>query len=564
MTSRFRSSLQNLPGYLRSLRPDLLAGATVALIAIPQAMAYAAIAGVGPLHGLYTAIIPAIVGAALGSSNFVVTGATNAVALATASVLGAYEGMGNYAEYVFALAIVSGLTALVLGVLRLGSITRFVSNSVLTGFLTGAGVLIIINQLGTFFGVGRPRGVPPYQVVWYLVQHIGQLNPYVLVTGVFSIVVLLLLRKLDARIPSALLAIVFAGVLVQLTGWHGRGVKIASDLGAIEQAGLVFHIPDVPRAELQSLIVRGGAVALLSLVERISVAKALGIATGQRVDSSREFVAHGLASIAGGFFKAIPSGGSPSRSAVNYNAGARTRMAASLSGVFVLLAVLAFSRLIGFIPTAALAGVVIVSAYKMIDRHHIKLTWQSRWSSRIVLSVTFLSTLVLPLHLAIYLGAFLSIGIYLYQSSHLKLTYLTQNGDGSFTEHNLAHLLEQKPEIAIVNVEGALYFAAVDDLEVYLDRLIEAGIRVIVLRLRRVRLIASTGVTALEGLIRYARQQGTSILLCGVSDKASETLTSSGVQNLLGEEHIFSADRTLFASTQAALDYAHELLDQSR
>jgi SulP family sulfate permease len=554
-----RFAAQTTDYFQHSLRFDLVAGLTVAMVAIPQSMAYAAIAGVNPIYGLYAAIVPAIVAALCGSSNHLVTGPTNATALVTAGALIAVSG-GAGIELVFALAILSGLFRLILGVLKLGSIIRYVSNSVLTGFLAGAGVLIIINQLGNLLGLPRPGGAGTLTIVWELLWGLPQLNPYVLVTGLLAVSVLLGGKWIRRKIPAALLAIGLAGALVVITGWHDQGVKLISDLGTLQNVGLAFHMPKVNLSDLQMLLASAGAIALLSLVESMSVAKAIGLSSGQRINSSREFVAQGLASIAGGLFQAIPSSGSPSRSAVNFGSGAQSRLAGAFSGVLVLLAVLAFSRLIGFIPVASLAGVVIVSAYSMIDRHHLKLTWQSRGVSRLVLVVTFIATLLLPLHLAIYLGAVLSIGIYLYESSHLRLSYLTLSGNKDFVEHNLEEVLRECPPIALIDVEGALYFGAVEDLERHVEEILQKGVKVIILRVRHMHLLASTGVTALEGLVTRAEQLGTTVLLCGVTAEIETTLASSGIKSLVGSKRTFKATDTLFESTHQALQLAKHIV----
>lgn len=545
--------------FQHSLRLDLVAGLTVAMVAIPQSMAYAAIAGVNPIYGLYTAIVPAIVGALLGSSNHLVTGPTNATALVTAGVLFAAAGGVNL-EFVFALAILSGLIRLLLGVLNLGSIIRYVSNSVLTGFLAGAGVLIIVNQLGNLLGLPRPAGASTPTIIWDLLLRLPDLNPFVLATGLVAVGTLLVSKKVNKNIPAALLAIVLAGALVAVTGWHEQGVRLVSDMGLLSRVGLSFHLPQISLAEMQTLVASAGAIALLSLVESMSVAKAIGLSTGQRIQSSREFVAQGLASIAGGLFQAIPSSGSPSRSAVNFGSGAKTRLASAFSGVFVLLAVLASAKLIGYIPVASLAGVVIISAYNMIDRHHLKLTWQSRTVSRLVLGVTFAATLLLPLHLAIYLGAVLSIGIYLYESSNIKLSYLTLNGERQFVEHGLDDILRDCPPVALVNVEGALYFGAVEDLERNVEEILERGVKVIILRVRHMHLLASTGVTALEGLVTRADQMGVTVLLCGITHEIEPTLASSGLETLVGSNRIFKASDTLFESTHRALHEANLMI----
>jgi len=563
--SKFSTHLQqNLAAIFtyvqQSLRLDLTAGLTVAMVAVPQSMAYAAIAGVNPVYGLYTAIIPAIIGALFGSSRHLITGPTNATALVTAGVLFAVAGSNNL-ELVFALAILSGLIRLLLGLFKLGSIIRYVSNSVLTGFLTGAGVLIIINQLGNLSGIPRPAGAGTLTIVWEFLRDLAGLNPYVLTIGLLAMAVVIMGKRINKNMPAALLAIVIAGAATALLGWQPQGVKLVSDLGSLGQAGLAFHLPQVSLAQAQTLVASAGAIALLSLVESMSVAKAIGLSSGQRINPSREFIAQGLASIAGGLFQAIPSSGSPSRSAVNYGSGAKTRLSGLFSGLFVLFMMIAFSWLIGFIPIASLAGVVIISAWQMIDRHHLALTWQSRVVSRVVFLVTFIATLLLPLHIAIYLGALLSIGIYLYESSTLKLSYLTRTADYQFVEHNLDDVRRECPAVALINVEGALYFGAVEDLETHIEEIFHRGVKVVILRVRNMHLMASTGVTAIEGLANRAGQLGITLLMSGVTAEVESTLLTSGSGQLVEINRMFKATDTMFESTHQALNFAENLVN---
>jgi len=551
--------------FKHTLRPDVVAGLTVAMIAVPQSMSYAAIAGVNPIYGLYTAIIPAIIGSLFGSSNYLMTGPTNATALATASALLAIAGRPDYFEYVFALAVVIGLVKLVLGLLRLGGIVRYISNSVLTGFLAGAGILIIVNQLHTLLGLSRPVGANTLTILWDLMQHLPQANLHVLAIGLLVIIVLILAKRISPGLPRALLAIVLAGILVQVFRWDTQGVVLVRDLGcSLSEARLSFHVPAVPLERISSLIASAGAVALLGLVEAISIAKTIALASGQRINPSQEFVGQGLASLVGGFFQCIPSSGSLSRSGIAYGSGAKTRLTGVLAGVFVLLVLLAFSSLIGYIPVAGLAGVVVMSAYGLFDYRHLKLTWRSRTTSRIVLSVTFVATLLLPLYIAIYLGTLLSIGIYLYESGNIQLRYLTLNENGQVTEHSLEDLAVERPPIALINVEGTLYFAAVDDMENKLRALLQTGVKVLILRVRRLHLLASTGVIALRRIATSARDLGSTVLICGVTEEVGEILASSEFSSPVGVEPVFKASDILFESTSQALQRAREIIAEEK
>ncbi len=544
--------MKTLTGYFQNaLRPDLIAGFTVAMIAVPQAMAYAAIAGVNPIYGLYTAILPAIIAALFGSSRHLNTGPTNGIALVTIGVLLPVVQRADYVEYVFAIAIISGAIRLALGVLRLGGIIRYVSNSVLTGFLTGASILIVLNQLGNLLGLPHTTLREPLNILLNALRDVFALNPFTALTGITTILLLVVIRRLNTQLPAPLLAIVGASVGVELLGWDAQGVERVSNLGSV-QVGLAFHLPQIDPGYWEMLLAGGGAVALLGLVEPLSVAKSLAATSGQRIDSSREFVGQGLGSLVGGFFQCIPASGSLSRSAVNFSSGAQTRVASILSGVFVLLAALAFAPWLGFIPTAALAGIVVVAAAKMIDVKHIQLTWSSHITSRIVFLVTLVATLLLPLHYAIYLGVILSIGLYLYESSKIELSYLIEH-EGQFIERSYDDLLKHPVPIAIIHVEGTLYFGAADELERRLDALFQSGVEVVILRLRRVHHLASTGIVALERIAASAKRHGTRVILCGVRTNLIATLQSSGAVALFGKENIFEANDTLFESTRAAL-----------
>lgn len=294
------------------------------MIAIPQAMAYAAIAGVNPVYGLYAAIIPPVVASFIGSSDHVVTGPTITTALITSAVLIPFLGQGNYPEYVFALAILSGLIRLALGLLNLDYIIRYVSNAVVTGFLTGAALLIILNQTVTLLGMPPIESHKTHALLAHLFQNLDQVNAAVFAIGLATILALFGLQRLRPKLPGSLLVILLTSMIVQIFNLDARGVTLVRDLGDLSQLGLRFYIPSIPlgRNTVQTLLLGAGAVALLDSLEALTIAKSIGLKSGQRVDTSRELIGQGLASIAGGFFQSIPTSGSLTRSAVNYDEGA--------------------------------------------------------------------------------------------------------------------------------------------------------------------------------------------------------------------------------------------------
>jgi sulfate permease, SulP family len=556
-------SINSVRRYLRGkFRPDLMAGLTVAMVVIPQSMAYAAIAGVNPIYGLFTAIIPTIVGALFGSFPYLVTGPTNPTALVTASVLLTFADRPDYLQFVLALAIIAGLFKLILGLLKLGSITRYISNSVLVGFLSAAGVLIILGQSGNLLGINiaRAGGIPG--IFTSLYQHLGSINLNSLIVSALAVGIMVLVRSLNRKLPAALITIILTSLFVFLLGWSEAGVRLVADFGLPDQIGLRFHLPEISLGDFASLGFSGAAVALFGLMEAVSIAKAMSQMTGDRLDPSREMIGQGLASLVGGFFQCMPSSGSPSRTVINVVNGAKTRLAAVFSGLSVLIFLLLFSGLIGYIPIPGLAAVVVVSSAGLINFNLIKLTWQSRLQSRVVMVITFLSTLILPLEYAIYLGVLLTILIFLGESSRVNMSYLTLNEEGKFMEKPLDRIQVRHPKIAIINLEGDLYFAAVEDLQIQLENILENDIRVLILRFRRTHLLASTGVRALEQLIKSAYANGVHILFCGVHPEVEKPLESAGISDMLGDDKIFLAGETLFKSTHQALKKARAITKQ--
>lgn len=542
--------------FSQHFRKDITAALIVAMVAVPQAMAYAVIAGVNPVYGLYAAIIPAIVASFFGSSNHVVTGPTNTVALATSGVLVAVMFGENYPEFVFLAAILSGLFKLLLGSFKLGFLIRYVSNSVVTGFLAGAAVLIMVNQLPKILGIRSPAGHNIIDIFVHIFGYLGQINWLVVALGTFSILFLVLTKKFFPRLPSALILVVVTGAIVKGFGWQAAGVRIVGEMGTVGLEGLRFHIPEgVWGRETWGVMLTGsGAIALLSLLEAVSVGKAIALQTGQRINANREFIGQGLASIAGGFFRGIPSSGSLTRSAVNFGGGADTRAASGFSGVLVLIVLAAFQGWIGYIPTVSLGAIVIVSALHMIDFQHIALTWRGRSISKMVIGATFLSVLLLPLQISIYLGVGLSVLFYLVESSHLTLSYLVLNGNGKFAEYKIEDVYEKKPEIAVINVEGPLFFAAVQDLEDQITKMIDVGVHVIVLRLRRMHMMASSGLSTLEILLSRAHERGAEIKLAGVSQEVMKVLHTSGIDEGFEEENIYLATEIPYESTRHAIN----------
>ncbi len=423
-------------------------------------------------------------------------------------------------------------------------------------------MLIIANQLGNLVGLTLARSSNVWGILKSLITNIQDIHLLSLAVSLIAFALMILIRAINPKLPAALATILFVSLLAHVLNWNSLGVRLVNDVGLPQQLAIQFHIPNITLESITDLLIPSAAVALFGLMEAVSITKAMSQMTGDPLDPSKEMIGQGIASTVGGFFYCIPSSGSPSRTVINVVNGAKTKVSAIISGLSVWIFILLFSRLIGYIPIPALAGVVVVSSASLINPDLIKMTWQSRLNSRIVLLITFTSSLLLPLEYAIFLGILSTILLYLGESSHVNLTYILEDENGMFMELPMNTIKEKKPEIAIVNIEGDLYFAAVEELQQQINLILDSGLKVLILRFRRTHLLASTGIMALGHLIKSARDKGVEVLFCGVHDEIRETLESSGILESIGQSHIFIANDQLFTSAQKALIEAKALLHQ--
>lgn len=534
---------------------------TVGVISIPQAMAYAAIVGVSPIYGLFTAVIPVIVSAIFGDYPYLVSGLTNPTALVLASAMIPFADSPNFLQLVFGIALLSGIFKLLVGVFKLGKLVRFLSHSVMVGFLSAIALVIIIGQLGSLLGVALPKGsgiLPPLRG---LAQNLTRINPYAAFIGLLSIILILIGKRLGRKLPAALIVVVLTTILVAFFGLNSKGVQVVKDVGLPSTSAIIsFHFPALQFKEWISILLPAMAVALFGMVETTSICKAMAIETGYDINPSKEMVGQGLGNIAGGFFQCLPSSGSPSRTAANVNFGARTKLATVISGITVLLTILFLSKWIMMIPMATLAAIVITASFSLVNLKAVKQTANSSPISALVMVVTFIATLFMPLINAILVGMALSSLIYL-NEQHILLNSLKFTLQGEIVEASAAEIEAVTPVIDILNIEGELFFGVVDDLYEDVRCHFKPGVAVLILRVRRMHFLTSSGVMIIEKLIRDAKRNGTTLILSGVTPELEKPLQETGLAEQLGQDNIFRSDRVLFRSTKQAYARALELVD---
>jgi SulP family sulfate permease len=543
-------------GYdLSSLRPDLLAGLTVAVILLPQAIAYALIAELPPQTGLYAAIVAAIVGALWGSSNHLQTGPTNAISLLILATLVTVATPGTAEFLVIAglVAVLVGVIQLVLGLARLGVLVNFVSHSVIVGFSAGAGVLIAVKQLRHLLGLDfSSHGL--VETVQGVLIHLPETHIATMILGVGTMLVIVLLRLLNPKLPGPLIAMVVAAAAVGLAGLDEQGVVVIGELPRSLPPLTDFYLLNMQR--IGELAPGAVAIAAVGLVEAMSIARSISGQSNQRLDSNQEFVGQGLANIATGLFSGYPCSGSFTRSAVNFDGGARTRLASVFSGIFVLIAMLAFAPLAAYVPRAALSGVLILTAYSMIDKKEIARIWRGARTDAVIMVITFLATLFLHLEFAVLGGILLSFAFYIVRTSVPRVSSV-------LPDDRFRHLVHQPqkppcPQMAILDVLGDLYFGAVSHVEKAIDQHLAANPhqRTLLLRMYSVQQCDFSGIHALESVVRSVRQRGGDVFLVRVREPVLDLMTTTGFWEYLGGDHFLAEDEAVSRLFYKVLDPA--------
>ncbi len=537
------------------LIPDLVAGLTVAMIAIPQGIAYALIAELPAYMGLYSAIIGAIVGGLWGSSNQLQTGPTNASSLLLLSALLAVAAPGT-PDYLIAagmIAILTGIIKLVVGLARLGVLVNFVSDSVVIGFTSGAGLLIVVNQLRNLLRLSIPSTSELDQMLRNVVVHLPETHLPSLAIGLGTLLLVLILLRIDRRIPGAFVAMVLASIAAAMLGLEGQ-VKV---VGALPRA--LPPMASLPFGDLRvigQLSTASLAVAAFGLVEATSVARAISASTRQRLDSNQEFVGQGLASIACGLFSGYPPSGSLARSALNFRAGAKTALSNVFCGIFVLLALLAFATLAAHIPLSALAGLLLFAAVGLIDLKEMSRIWRSRGGDRVIMVVTLFATLLLPLQFAVLTGIMMSLGFYLLKTTTPRVRTV-------LPDDRFEHLIHQPnkpscPQLGIIEVLGDMYFGAVHHVEECIESNLaeNPSQRFLLLRLQSVERCDISGIHALEKVVKAYRGRGGDVFVTRVRAPVSEVMKASGFDQYLGDDHFLPQDGAVSGLFYRQLDPA--------
>jgi SulP family sulfate permease len=448
----------------QSTRADLIAGITGALIVLPQGVAFATIAGMPPEYGLYAAMIPAIIAALFGSSWHLVSGPTTAISIAVFAAMSplADPGSPEFISMVLTLTFLVGLFQLILGLARMGVLVNFISHTVVIGFTAGAAVLIAASQVKNFFGIPIERGAPFHVVIERFIEQFGNINPWVTLVGGVTLATGILAKRYIPKLPYMIVAMVVGSVVAFLLNLElGAETTLIKTVGALPAQLPPLSLPDFSYDTIHKVLFPALVVTLLALTEAVSISRAIAVKSEQRIDGNQEFIGQGLSNLVGSFFSSYASCGSFNRSGVNYAAGAKTPMATVYASIFLLLILFLVAPLASYLPTAAMAGILFLVAWGLIDFHHIASISKTSRAETVILWVTLLGTLV-DLEKGIFFGILLSLSLYLYRVSRPNIVPVVPAKEEGAYHFVGAEDHPQCPQLSMVRMNGAIFFGAVD------------------------------------------------------------------------------------------------------
>ncbi len=467
---------------------------------------------------------------------------------------------------VILLAFLVGAVQIGITLLRLGDLTRYISHAVIVGFTLGAATLIVLDQVKNMLGLAAQGTGEDHFLkrFWTTISHIDQTNRATLFVGLGTVAIALALYGVNVRfrtrLPEFLLALITMAAVVWSCGLDAQGVKI---VGTIPAELPSFEFPEIRWASVRALASSSFAIALLGLLEAIAMAKAIANHTGQKLDMNQQCLSEGLANLAGSLFHCYPGSGSLTRSTINHLAGAKTQWSGVISAIVVALTVILFAPYAFYIPRAGLAGILMISAWRLVDRrelmYHLRTTRYDAW----IVSLTAISAVAVSVEFCVLIGVFLSFVLYVPQAAKVHMTELT-----AAPERVVRERISTDPvcnRIRIYSLEGELFFGAAPELEEHLNSVREAakvGVRVVVLRMKRARNTDAVCLAVLDRFITRMQAEHVTVLLCGLRPDLVKVINSSGLIRRLGSEHVFVFEETgaIWSSTLDAVRFAYEIV----
>lgn len=533
---------------------DLVAGLTVTLVAIPQALAYAQLAGVPAYYGLYAAFLPTIAAAMIGTLPQLSTGPTALTALLTAASVAplAAHGSESFIADVVLLALIAGAFQIIFGVMRLGVLLNFLSHPVLMGFINAAALIIGLSQLPALLGIPVHQSEHFLADIWRMLSHLNATHGVSLAFGISAIAMLTAFKRHAPRFPGVLLTMIVLTIISAQIGYAGMGGDI---VGAVPRGMPSFALPAGNWTTVLTLLPAGFVLALISFMEATSSAKVIAIKTRQHWNENRELVAQGVAKVVSAFSHSIPVSASFSRSALNTSA--RTRVAAVVAALGVLFTMLFFTSLLYHVPKPALAAIIMVAVVGLIDLRAIGTAWRANRDDGLACIITFVATLAFAPYVqnGIVTGILLSLGLLLYRMMRPRVAVLGLHPNGELLDAKLFNLPPPHPRIGAMRFDGSLHFVTGSYFEDALVRLERAnpGLRYVLVKCGGINDIDASGIEVLRGLGDRFRRNGVVLTFSELKRQVRDVLDRTGLTAIIGTENIFPSDKAALAELNQRL-----------
>ena len=539
----------------------MVAGVTGAVIVLPQGIAFAAIAGLPLQYGLYTAMVTPIIAALFGSSNHLVSGPTTAISIVIFSAVSHHAEPGSleFINLALTLTFLAGVYQLSFGLARMGALINFVSHTVVIGFTAGAAILIATSQMKHVLGIFIPKGESLLHVWVDVFKQFSEINPFVLTITIATLVTAILCKVLLPKLPNLLIGMVVGSFVCLFIGAETNGIEL---VGVIPAHLPPVSSPDFSLGTIKILAPEAFAIALLGLIEAVSISRAIAVKSNQQINSSQEFIGQGLSNIVGSFFSSYAGSGSFTRSGINYAAGAKTPLSAIFAALFLMIIVLFVAPLTAYLPVAAMGGVILIVAYNLIDFKHIRNVLRFSRSETAILLTTFLATLFLELEFAIYLGVLLSLVIFLKRTSTPNIPTLSIDINPTTGKRKFIDIQERLnkrcPQLKVIRIDMSIYFGSIHYIQKQIKRIVNhENIKHILIVSSGINFIDLSGTEVLIAENKQLKQQGGGIYFVGLKPSVYEFATKSGFVEKLGENHFF-------VSKSNAIREIYQLLNRNK
>ena len=546
---------------IETIKADFFAGLTGAIIVLPQSVAFATIAGMPPEYGLYTAMVIPIVAALFGSSFHLVSGPTTAISIVVFAAVSKYAepGSAEFVSLALTLTFLAGVYQLVFGLAKFGMLVNFVSHNVVIGFTAGAAILIASSQIPYIVGIDIPRGEDFLNTWFDIYTGVGEFNIYLLIVGLGTLVTAIVVKILKPKFPNLLIGMLVGGLLAFYLGGFTDSIKT---VGAMPAYFPPLSTPDFSLNSLKALAPEAFAIALLGLIEASSIGRSIATKSNQRINANQEFIGQGTSNIVGSFFSSYASSGSFTRSGVNFESGARTPLSAILAALFLMAIVFLVAPLISYLPLAAMAGVILLVAYNLIDFKNIKKTFTYSKSESVIFTATFLATLLFELEFAIYLGVLLSLMLFIAKTSTPDvhtLAFGTPPGEGDRRLQSIRKApLVQCPQLKIIRIDMSIYFGSINHIQKQISQIVDnQRIYHILIVASGVNFIDLAGIEALLIENTRLKAQNGSLYFVAVKSTAFEFMEKVNFVNEIGRDNFFD-------SKAEAINVLYDRLDKSK